>query len=378
MKIVYNIAGTFNSGGMERVLAHKANYFVKLGHEVIIVTTDQKEREPFFEMDPRIVQMDLGINYLENTKRPLFQKMVGYFKNQRKHKAKLKNLLKDLKADIVISMFDHDAPFLYKIKEGSKKLLEIHFSRYKRLQYKRNGILGLIDRYRSKEDLKIAANYDQFVVLTKEDQSYWGNLKNITVIPNPNSMVPTSSADLRAKRVIAVGRLDYQKGFDHLIKAWKIVNQKQPDWQLSLFGEGPLKSELTQLIASLGLEKVIELHQPVKDIEKEYLASSMLTMTSRYEGLPMTLLEGQACGLPLVAYSCKCGPKDIIEEGKNGFLIEPGDISGFAEKLLLLISQTDLRLQMGGESLSRSLNFSEEKIMGDWMRLFTKLMLEPK
>jgi len=373
MKIVYNIAGTYNSGGMERVLANKVNYLAGLGHEINIITTDQRDRPSYFEMDPNILQWDLSINYPEHVNANIFQKSASYIYKQKLHKRRLEELLKLLKADIVISMFDHEAPFLYKIKDGSKKILEIHFSRYKRLQYGRRGLIGLADRYRSKEDLEIAKKYDRFVVLTKEDQGYWGNLSNMQVIPNSNSFEPARTADLTEKRVIAVGRFDGQKAFHRLIQAWKMVHEAYADWSLVIFGQGPLKRDLEKLIEQLALQNVVTLSEPVLDIQKEYLHSSILAMTSRYEGLPMALLEGQVHGLPLVSFDCKCGPKDIIENGVNGYLIEEGDVSNLTGRIIELIGDPILRIKMGNASRSKSENYSKALVMKQWTGLFDSL-----
>ena len=124
---------------MERVLANKANYLTELGYDITIITTDQRERSPYFQLDPRIKNVDLGINYTDNNNKGLLQKLLSYPRKQKMHRQKLQNILIELKADIVISMFDNDASFMYKIKDGSRKILEIHFSRFKRLQYGRKG-----------------------------------------------------------------------------------------------------------------------------------------------------------------------------------------------------------------------------------------------
>lgn len=378
MRIVYNIMGTFNSGGMERVLANKANYLARIGHELNIVTTDQQDRQSYFELDPSVVQWDLDINYSESKNMGVLRKSTGYFNKQRLHKQRLEVLLKLLKADVVISMFDHDATFLYKIKDGSKKILEIHFSRFKRLQYARKGLIGLVDRYRSKQDLKIAQQYDRFVVLTQEDRTYWGDLNNIQVIPNANSFESKRKANLTARRVIAIGRYDDQKAFDQLIRAWKYVYKVHPDWSLLIFGQGPLKANLEKLIIELGLQERVLLRSPVQDIESEYVNSSILAMTSRYEGLPMALLEGQACGLPLVSYDCKCGPKDIIKYGVNGYLVKEGDIFRFADCLIRLIEDPALRIKMGNASNLMAKNFTEDIIMVQWNELFDSLIVNGK
>ncbi|BBQ06492.1 glycosyltransferase family 4 protein [Elizabethkingia anophelis] len=358
---------------MERVLANKANYLAELGYDITIITTDQRDRSPYFQLDPLIKNIDLGINYTDNNNKGLLQKLLSYPKKQKIHKRKLEKILSDLKADIVISMFDNDAAILPKIKDGSKKILEIHFSRFKRLQYGRKGVWKIINRLRSNADLKLVQRYDRFVVLTHEDKSYWGNLPNIKVIPNANSFVLSKRADLENKRVIAVGRYDYQKGFDELINVWKGVYVKHPDWSLDIFGHGPLKDELQSLIDQLGLTKTIHLCAPVKNIEQEYLNSSILAMTSRYEGLPMTLLEAQACGLPLVSYACKCGPRDIIKNNENGFLIEEGNQNEMAHKIIKLIENKELRLKMGESALRASDYFSEESVMKKWIYLFSNL-----
>ncbi|HFK5507359.1 glycosyltransferase family 4 protein [Elizabethkingia anophelis] len=373
MKIVYSILGTYNSGGMERVLANKANYLAELGYDITIITTDQRERSPYFQLDPRIKNVDLGINYTDNNNKGLLQKLLSYPRKQKMHRQKLQNILIELKADIVISMFDNDASFMYKIKDGSKKILEIHFSRFKRLQYGKKGVWKIVNLLRSNADLKLVKQYDRFVVLTHEDKSYWGNLTNIEVIPNANSFASSKQADLESKRVIAVGRYDYQKGFDELINIWKEVYAKHPDWILNIFGHGPLKNELQNQINRLDLKENVYLREPVKDIEKEYLNSSIVVMTSRYEGLPMALLEGQACGLPLVSYVCKCGPKDIIKHNENGFLIEKGDQSKMAHKIIKLIENKELRLKMGENALKASDCFSEENVMKKWIHLFNNL-----
>lgn len=378
MKIVYSILGTYNAGGMERVLANKANYLAALGHELFIITTDQKGRKPNFELHHTIRQFDLGINYTDDQGEHIFSKMLSYKNRQRIHRQGLEALLMALKADIVISMFDHDVSFVHEIKDGSKKVLEIHFSRFKRLQYNRKGIWKLVNRWRSAQDLALARKYDRFVVLTREDLSYWKGLKNMAVIPNAQTFLPPHGAALTRQHAIAVGRFDYQKGFDELIKAWKIISVRCPDWKLDIYGQGPLKENMQSQITALGMDHQISLHAPVKDIMREYLRSSLILMTSRYEGLPMSLLEAQACGLPMVSYACKCGPRDIIQSGQNGFLIAEGDLLDFADKTCVLMQSPQRRQEMGHMARVMSKNFDEYHVMQQWLSLFESVLKESK
>lgn len=374
MKILYSIAGTYNSGGMERVLANKANWLVAHGHEVIIVTTDQRGEPPYFPLDARIKCYDLAINYEENNGKSFLNKLIHYPFKQWKHKARLTALLKELRPDIVISMFCNDASFIPSIKDGSKKILEIHFSRFKRLQYGRKGLWRLADWWRYKTDAKVVSRFDKFVVLTHEDKEYWGNLRNMCVIPNARTFEVNQPATLEAKKVVAVGRLNHQKGFDRLIYAWSIVDNVVSGWKLQIVGDGELRKQLQYNIRELGLSNQINIGRAEKDMMSVYKDASILAMSSRYEGLPMVLLEAQAAGLPIVSFDCKCGPKDVIENGVDGFLVEDGDIEQLAQKLVVLMQDANLRKQMGSAAYAHSERYSEERIMKQWTDLFDEVM----
>jgi glycosyltransferase involved in cell wall biosynthesis len=374
MKIIYCIPGTYNSGGMERVLAIKANYLAKQGHEIMIITTEQRNRLPFFQIDTAIRCMDLNINYEENNGKSILNKILKYPAKQIKHRSKLIKTLKELNADIVISMFGNEAAFITGIDDGSKKILEIHFSKFKRILYQRKGLWRLADIWRSKKDEKTVRKFHKFVVLTEEDKSYWGHLPNITVIPNPRTFNPHITASLQNKKVIAVGRYTYQKGFDILIDIWYRVARKINDWHLDIIGEGELQESYQEKINSMGLTNQISLVTPTSQITENYVASSILAMTSRYEGLPMTLLEAQAFGLPIVSFDCKCGPKDLVHHGKNGFLIQEGSIDEFADHLIRLMNDKNLRIEMGREAVLNSVNYSLDTIMNRWETLFEEQM----
>lgn len=374
MKILYSIAGTYNSGGMERVLANKANWLVAHGHEVIIVTTDQRGESPYFPLDARIKCYDLAINYEENNGKSFLNKLIHFPFKQWKHKVRLTALLKELRPDIVISMFCNDASFIPSIKDGSKKILEIHFSRFKRLQYGRKGLWRLADWWRYKTDAKVVSRFDKFVVLTHEDKKYWGNLRNMCVIPNARTFEVNQPATLEAKKVVAVGRLNHQKGFDRLIDAWSIVDNVVSGWKLQIVGDGELREQLQYNIRELGLSNQINIGRAEKDMVSVYKDASILAMSSRYEGLPMVLLEAQAAGLPIVSFDCKCGPKDVIENGVDGFLVEDGDIEQLAQKLVVLMQDANLRKQMGSAAYAHSDRYSEERIMKQWTDLFDEVM----
>lgn len=373
MRIIYCIAGTRHSGGMERVLANKTNWLASHGHEVIIITTDQMGEPSFFPLHPSVKCHDLSICYESNNGKSFLNKALSYPIKHIKHRLRLSRLLKSLRADVVVSMFCNDASLLPAIKDGSKKVLEIHFSRFKRLQYNRSGIWRMADILRSHIDERVAKHYDRFVVLTNEDRTYWGDIANICVIPNAVSDIVSAPSSLTGKRVLAVGRLTHQKGFDLLLEAWKDVCAHNSDWTLTIVGEGPMEQQLRNQISEYHLEHRVELTGAQKDIRLFYAKSSMLALSSRYEGLPMVLLEAQSWGLPIVAFQCKCGPKDVVTHDEDGFLVDEGDTRKLADRLLTLINNPGMRQRFGANAYKNAARYAESVIMHHWEQLFNEL-----
>ena len=373
MKLVYCHCSLFNPGGMERVLLNKVRWLAAAGHEIIVVTTDQQNRPPFYEFSQGVRLIDLGINYSLDNFEPLYKRIPSYLRKRRMHRHRLTELLMRERPDITISLYPSESSFIPEIKDGSKKILELHFNRYFRLQYGRKGLTGLIDRYRSRKDESIARKFDSFVVLTEEDKTYWGNIPNISVIPNAALPMPLKS-DCTAKRVIAVGRLDYQKGFDRLINVWELVkkNSASEGWRLEIFGQGEWLDMLEEMIQSKGLSDSTKINVPTDEIAKEYAVSSILAMTSHYEGFPMVMIEAMSAGLPVVTFDYKCGPRDIISDGIDGLIVPDGDLNAFATALLGLMADDNRRKQMGSAATMIIDRYSEERVMLQWTSLFEK------
>ena len=376
MKLVYCMASVYNPGGMERVLLNKVRWFAaRDGYKVMVVTTDQQGRPPFYQFPENVQMADLGINYSVDNDRSPIAKITSYFQKRRKHRKVLADLLLRERADVVISLYPSESSFIPKIKDGSKKVLELHLNRYFRLQYGRSGLLGLADRFRSWQDVRIARRFDRFVVLTKEDAGYWGDLPNIEIIPNAAPDVPEITYNPSSHRIIAVGRLDYQKGFDRLIDAWSMVSEDlRKEWNLDIFGQGEWKEMLEKKIDGLGMGSSVKINPPTKDIFKEYASSAFIVMSSHYEGLPMVLIEAMSCGLPGVCFDFKCGPKDIIIDGENGLLISEGDVPGLAKAMERLMFDESLRTRMSGEALSIREPYSEKRVMEQWVNCFRSIL----
>lgn len=375
MKILYCIHSTYNSGGMERILSEKANYLADiLNYEITIVTTEQQGQPHFYRFSEKIKFLDLNINYDTSSEGCIVKRFTSRLRKQHEHRKLLTNHLLSSHYDVVISMFEREAAFLYKIKDGSKKCLELHFSRFVRSQRNPKGLKNVIAHIMGYLDGIYARHYDRFIVLTNEDKGYWKHCTNIQVIPNPAIQYNGVISPLTNKQVTAIGRLDYQKGYDSLIRTWSKVYNVCPEWKLQIYGSGVLSDELKKNISDLKLENSIFINPPTDHIEDVYAQSSIVVSSSHYEGFPLVLLESISCGIPIVSYSYKCGPKDLIDDGINGFLVDAGNEKILADRIITLIRNERLRHEMGKNAFIKSQDFSLDNIMLKWHKLFQSLI----
>lgn len=375
MKIVYCTHSVYCPGGMERVLLNKVRWIREnTPWQVIIVTTDQEGRKPFYDFPEGVRIVDLGINYSRGNSLSPFGKITDYFHRRKLHRRRLSDFLMQERPDLTITLYPSEASFVPDIKDGSKKILEFHYSKNFRLQYNRQGLLGLADKWRTRADEKLVRRFDRFVVLTNQDARDWGDIPNMSVIPNAAIPLSSEHSDCLSRRVIAVGRLDYQKGFDRLIKAWRLVMDKGlTDWHLDIFGQGEWKDYLNGIIQENNLGNCVTVNAPVSDIAAQYTSSSLLAMSSNYEGFPMVMIEAMSCGLPVVTFDYKCGPRDIITPEVNGLIVPNGDIQAFADALARVMTDTEMRSRMGREALRVTERYSLDSVMKSWNNLFEKL-----
>ena len=377
MKLIYCIHSLYNPGGMERVLLNKVAWLKEhTDWEIVIVTTDQKQRLTFYPFPDGVRMVDLGVNYSDDNGKNFFAKLYGFAKRRNLHKRLFVKLLREEKPDIVDCFYPGECSFVPGLNDGSKKVMELHQSKLFHHQYNRSGLMGLADKVRARMDEKLVRKFDSFVVLTEEDAQMWGDIPNIKVIPNAAKFIADDYSDCEAKRVIAVGRLDYQKGFDRLVEAWDLVQKtnKYCDWHLDIFGQGEWQEMLQRMIDERNISGTAHINAPTSQIGKEYVRSSMLVMSSHYEGFPMVMIEAMACGLPVVTFDYKCGPRDIIDHESNGLLVKDGDIEGLASALMRLMDDKKLRQEMGQNARLVVERYSEVRVMGKWQELYKKLI----
>lgn len=193
-----------------------------------------------------------------------------------------------------------------------------------------------------------------------------------------NTFENNKKSTLSNKIIISVGRLDKQKSFDKALLIWKEVQKKYPDWEYHIYGQGEDKNILDKIIKENDLSKNTFIHNPEKNIQKVYTNASILIMTSIFEGWGLVLTEAMSTGIPCVAYGCKCGPKDIIDNGINGFCIPEEDIKRFQTALESLIANENLRHKMGNAAYHKSQQYNCNNIMQQWITLFNELYDENK
>lgn len=377
MKIVYCIYQLGVGGGVERVLTSKVNWLVEHGHEVEIVTCDYDGRPSTYGIDPRIKVTDFGIDYAADFRVPLWKRGLNTWSKMRRHKRLMRDYLTVSRPDIVVTTHLVEMSFLPSLRDGSKKVLELHASAlmYQKEKspspYSLRQLLVKLYEWRDRYNL---SRFDAVGCLTEEDMELRGKPSNHHVIPNPMPFEPIGQSNLDNKVVLAMGRFGVQKDFPALIDIWSKVASQHPDWCLRIVGDGPDRQGLEAQAASLGLTRCVHILPYTSDVQAQYLSADIYAMTSRFEGFGMVLIEAMSLGVPVVSYSCPCGPRDIITDGGDGYLIPPGDQVAFAQRLSQLISDTDLRQRMGQAALSSTKRYTLDSVMQQWTELFTSLV----
>jgi glycosyltransferase involved in cell wall biosynthesis len=169
---------------------------------------------------------------------------------------------------------------------------------------------------------------------------------------------------------MAVGRLEWQKGFDRLIDSWHLVINRHPDWRLDIFGSGSLQQQLDDQILRLGLSASVSIHPFTPEINQEYALSQIFALTSRFEGFGLVLLEAMLHGLPCVVMDCPYGPSDVVVHGRTGYVVPDDDIHHFAQCLDELMENTELRMRFSLASKERVKAYEADTVMACWKDLF--------
>lgn len=352
LNIIFFIGNMSHSGGTERVLSIVANGLAQRGYQVVIMSL-WGSGETFFRIEEPV-----KLYWLEKE-----APRAGIFKKIRLMTSFLNRENADFLVDVDIILGCYSF-FLKQFRPHMHWISWEHFNYYYHFR-KNHNLRRLIRRL-------VGRFTDQLVVLSEEDKGYYEknlNLKcSITRIYNPNPYEDVKPKTTGEKVVFAAGRLTKVKGFDLLIKSWKLLEEKYPEWTVLVAGDGEEKEKLARKIKDAGL-KHFYLIGSVAGIEQYYQKSEIFVLSSRDEGFGMVLLEAMDYSLPVVSYSCKAGPSEIVIDGENGFLVEPENIEMFAEKMDLLMADFEKRRQMGEKAKQSTQRFGKEHILDQWEAL---------
>lgn len=350
MKVAFLMENIASSGGTERVTTLIANKLAQRGHDVILISLIKGDS--FFELEKSIKTI-----YIE-------EKQIHYI-SFLKELFYTRRIVTKIKPDILINVGTNLSLFTFSISRCRIKVIT-----WEHFIYERN-----FTALRLKIGLWLAKRYtDRVVLLSKIEASKWNFQKSIT-INNPRSFTTKILPDYLSKKAIAVGHLNYNKGFDLLIRAWAKVIKRHPDAILNIYGQGEEEESLNLLIKELDLRHCIKIRKPIKNIINAYLSSSIFLMSSRSENQPMVLLEAMSCGLPVVAFDCPTGPGEILANGNDGILISIDDIDQYAEAIISFLDDKEKRIKYGTQGRINVEKYDTDKIVNQWESLFDEIKL---
>ena len=373
MKVLYVFRSLAHWGGIERVLVEKMNLLVNMyDYEVFMLTTDQGRHSVPYNLEDGVNLWDLDIRFHQQYQYFGLKRVMMKMRLKRLFRQRLDQSLKRIQPDVIVCTTANyvDLDVLIRVKGEIPLVIESHSIYQQTIGHK--GLKGRFADYMYHRSLKRA---QVIVALTEGDAIEWHrHYLHVRVIPDIVHLNDGGISTLNNKRVIFVGRFDYQKCPMELLKIWQLVYPKFPDWHLDIYGEGEQRQELETVARNLNMN--IHIHQPTDRILDCFRESSVLASTSLYEPFGLVIPEAMSCGIPVVAFDCPYGPSEIITDGTDGFLIDCYDVELFADKLCLLIENETLRRQMGLDAIQSAQRFKKGKIMPQWKNLFESFVVK--
>ncbi len=356
--ICFLLGNLNNSGGTERVTTLVGNALSERNFNISILSLVDGEK-PFFDLNPSISTYSL------------YDKKISFKSNFLSTVWKIRKFLQEDEIDTLIVVDSISCIFTVPALIG----LNIKHICWEHFNFNVN--LGVKSRNWGRI---LAAKYcDKIVVLTNRDKELWleGIKKNninskLVTIPNPNPYENTNidPYSTREKVIVAAGRLTEQKGFDLLIKAWAKISNHHTEWILKIIGSGEDKESLELLAKNENVDSSVELIPATKNIKIFYKQASIFCLSSRYEGFGMVVLEAQAFGLPVVSFECDCGPSDLIQHGKNGYLVPSEDIDALSKSLSKMMSLSkDDYIEYSYNAYLNANKFNVKNLLNLWLEI---------
>lgn len=352
-KIMFFTGNMSCGGGTERVLSVIANGLSARGFRVFIVSL-RGDGESFFSL-----QREIKVYWAEKER-----KKTGIRGNLHYLAAVVDREGPESLVDVDIIL----GCYSFFLKHRRPELYWISWEHFTFCHpFRKNRLLRKVIR-------RMVVTYaDHLVVLTEKDRKdYERKLRPrcpVTCIYNPAPYEGLRLKQKEKRMIFAAGRLVREKGFDLLLKSFLLLEDKYPQWSLVIAGDGREKKRLKRAAKAMGLKRIYFIGTVV-DIEKYYARAAFCALPSRYEGFGMTLVEAMSFMLPTVSYDCPAGPGEIITDGQDGFLVPPGDVERFAQKMELLMKDDRLRRRMGERAKKAVQRFDKERILDEWEKIF--------
>ena len=347
------IIPTLKQGGAERVISELANYFSKNNVEVHLILL--ASTQDFYKVNELVKVHRLG--FVNNGK-------IGKFISEIKVYFKLRKLLKKNKPDAVLSFMDKYNVFTLLasiflnlkifVSDRSNPNLELSWLLYifKKITYiNASGIVA-------QTSLSKKVVFD----LTKNE--------NIKIIPNPVKKINEFPEIKREKIILNMGRLVPEKGQKYLLEIFSMLNNQ--DYKLVILGDGPLRKNLEAKIVELGLEGRVSMPGAVHNVDEWLAKASIFALSSISEGFPNVLVEAMAAGVPCVSFDCDAGPRDIIQDGYNGFLVENGDLDKFVDRINILLNDPEKVKKISFNAKKIRQKYTMESIGEEYLNFLTK------
>lgn len=375
MKIILVTQNMNLSGGIERVLSVQANYWSKVKkYKVCIITWDANEQTSFYPLDSNVLIRNIKVD----VSKKIIDRIPGisFLRYLNRAKALFKVTIKEEKPDVIVSMMQGIDCYFLPLVAGNIPIIGVNHITLKMRQGKFES--KFISKVRKQLifylKMKLFRKYNAIVALSKTDTNNFLKCKfHSFYIPNPLSFdgLNVDFKRPRKKHIIMVGRIDYLKGQDRLLHIWSHLAFNYPDWKLIIVGDGDNVNVLMGMIEKMNLQDRVEIIKKSNNIPALLINASIFAFTSRVESFGMVVLESFSCGLPVIAYDCENGPRDLVRDGYNGFLIKDDNVEDFCIKLQYLMNSEDVRKKMGENALSSSRAFSIDNVMNKWDDLFS-------